>query len=69
MPELKIKLDDLETKISSQELQEEIIEIDFDGHLRIQITNADGELTITNAMNGYGYNCFDEYKGKKIIIG
>lgn len=55
-------------KISTVNILEGIEDIDF-GEVMIQITKQlSGEYIVTNAVNGYGNNCFEEYKNCKVII-
>jgi len=47
-------------------LAQDVFDIDFNGSCMLQITNENGAFIITNAMNGYGQNCFKDFKGEKV---
>lgn len=64
---MKITIGSYTKEIDESLLKEGVIDVDFDGALLVQIEINDGLMKITNAMNGYGHNCFDEYKEE--IIG
>lgn len=55
--------------ISGDILKNEIFDIDFNGHMKVQFKQlSDGEIIPINAMNGWGVNCFNEVKNKKAKI-
>lgn len=64
-----LKFDGMEVAISDEELQQEVFDIDFGGHIKVQFTKQkDGNYKPTNAMNGWGDNCFSEIEGKDVVI-
>ena len=42
--------------------------ITFGAYLQVQIEKVGGKYIITNAVNGYGDNCYSEYKDDKVMI-
>jgi len=48
--------------------QNNSLDIDFNGSYMIQIQKENDIWKVTNAMNGYGENCFEQFKNEKVII-
>jgi len=64
-----LKFDGFEQEISDKELNENVLEIDFGGHMKVQFTKQeDGNYIPTNAMDGWGDNCYQEISDKKVVI-
>lgn len=62
-----IKIGELEKEIDNSIYRKDVFDVDFDGHYLIQIEHTQHGLEIINAMNGYGENCYKEFKDKKVI--
>ncbi len=54
------------TEITKEEMTGQVFDIDFGGHLKVQITKTENGFKVTNAMNGYGQNCKKEYENKEV---
>jgi len=65
---LWIKVGELITEIDRNILAEDVFDVDFGGSYKLQITNENGAFIVTNAMNGYGDNCFSKYKADKVTF-
>jgi len=64
-----LKFDGMEVAISDEDLQQKIFDIDFGGHIKVQFTKQDnGKYIPTNAMNGWGDNCYQEIADKEVVI-
>lgn len=64
-----IKIGSLQTEIDLSLLNEDSFDVDFDGNVMIQVTRVcDDFYRVTNAVNGWGENCFDEYKNEKVNV-
>lgn len=64
-----LKFDGMKVAISDEDLQHNVLDIDFGGHIKVQFTKqADGKYKPTNAMDGWGYNCYQEIADKKVVI-
>jgi hypothetical protein len=64
-----LKFDGMEVAISDEDLQQKIFDIDFGGHIKVQFTKQDnGKYIATNAMNGWGDNCYQEIADKEVVI-
>jgi hypothetical protein len=65
----KLKFDGLEVEISEDELNYDVFDVNFGGSMMVQFTRQeDGTLKPTNAMNGWGNNCFNEISDKEVVI-
>lgn len=65
---VRVVIDELIKKIPLKDLNSDSLDIDFNGHYLIQIQKESDVWKVTNAMNGHGYNCFDEFKDYKVEI-
>jgi len=67
---VRVVIETLIVRFPKSELDAKIVDVDFDGHymIRIQKDLANGTWFITNAMNGYGNNCFDDFKNSTVFI-
>lgn len=72
---MKIIVEDFIKTVPLEELESGIADIDFNGALMVRIEKVKDEddenyahWKITNAMNGYGQNCFQEYKDCEVSI-
>ncbi len=71
---VRVVIDELIQRIPFTELEKDVIDIDFGGNYLIQIQKQNDDepntvyWTVTNAMNGYGHNCFDTFKEHKVHI-
>ena len=64
-----LKFDGMEVAISDEDLQNDVFDIDFGGHIKVQFTKQDdGKYKPTNAMNGWGDNCYQEIADKEVVI-
>ncbi len=64
-----LKFDGMEVAISDEDLQNDVFDIDFGGHIKVQFTKQkDGKYIPTNAMNGWGDNCYQEIVDKEVVI-
>ncbi len=43
-------------------------DIDFGGLLKIKVEKEGREWRVTNAMDGYGNNCFEDIKNLKLVV-
>jgi Fe-S-cluster containining protein len=80
LSKIRIRVKDLQIDVERDIIWDgikykEIIDIDFGGKVMLQFTynsNIVGAIenryTITNGVNGYGENCFEEYKNEKIFM-
>ena len=65
----KLKFDGQEIAISDDELSKDVFDIDFGGSMMVQFTKQeDGNYKPTNAMNGWGENCYKEIADKEVVI-
>lgn len=62
-----LKFNGYETVITDKELSQEVFDIDF-GDMMVRFTKQGNGFKPTNAMNGYGINCYKEIAGKKVTI-
>lgn len=70
---MKVKLTfaGLETVINENDLPKaegEYIDVGFGGCMMVQFTKTNGDLIPTNAVDGWGYNCFDEVKSEELTL-
>lgn len=66
---VRIVIDELIKRIPRASLKEPFIDIDFGGNYMIQISQTPIDTwQVSNAMNGGGYNCFDEFKECTVTI-
>jgi len=64
-----LKFDGQEVAISDKELSQDVFDIDFGGAMMVQFTKQeDGTFKPTNAMNGWGNNCYQEIADKEVVI-
>lgn len=57
------------TTLSEDELSLDVMHINFGGAMLVEFTKQeDGSYLPTNAMNGWGDNCYDAIKHEKVII-
>ena len=64
-----LKFDGMEVAISDEDLQQNVFNIDFGGHIKVQFAKQDdGKYIPTNAMNGWGDNCYQEIADKEVVI-
>lgn len=69
MTKAVLQFNGLKAEILKIDLEKSILEVDFNGELLVQFTKQEnGDFVPTNAMNGYGENCYDEIKNKILII-
>lgn len=71
MKTILIEIEDksLNKELSLDDLKQDILDVDFKGEYMIRIEKRNNkDWVITNAMNGWGYNCFDEFIDSKVII-
>lgn len=70
MDTVRIVIDMLIISIPKSDLDSGSIDVDFNGNYLIQIQkeNDSDVWKITNAMNGHGHNCFDEFKDFEVSI-
>jgi hypothetical protein len=56
----RIRFDGMEVQVSPALLENEVFDVDFNGHMLVQFTRQeDGAIKPTDAMNGWGENCFN----------
>ena len=67
---VRIVIDMLIVRIPKINVDSNSIDVDFNGNYLIQIQKEEGsELwKITNAMNGHGHNCYNEFKDFEVSI-
>ena len=64
-----LKFDGYEVEISEHELNQDEFDIDFGVSMKVEFTKQkDGSFKPTNAMNGWGDNCYQEIWYKEVII-
>ena len=64
-----LKFDGMEVAISDEDLQNDVFDMNFGGHIKVQFTKQDdGKYKPTNAMNGWGDNCYQEIANKEVVI-
>tara|TARA_R110002012_G_scaffold305404_1_gene509530 strand:+ start:132 stop:338 length:207 start_codon:yes stop_codon:yes gene_type:complete len=64
-----LKFDGFKVAISDEELSQNVFDIDFGGAMMVQFTKQeDGTFKPTNAMNGWGNNCYQEISDKEVVI-
>ena len=49
-------------------LSENEFDIDFEGHYKVRVSNDNGIFRVSEAMNGYGDNCFGAWQDKKVTF-
>jgi len=60
---------EFEKFVSSNDIQDNIFDIDFESDLRVQFELLDnGNFKCINAVDGYGNNRMDDYFGKEAIV-
>ena len=69
---MKIKIREFESSITAEELrigaEEGTMEFDFDGALKVKLLKRGTKFIVSNAMNGHGNNCREEFKNEPVII-
>lgn len=65
MEQLFVRVKDMISRIS--ELSE-CFDVDFGGSYKLQIIKEKGEYRVSNAMNGWGENCYDEFANEPVTI-
>ena len=66
---VRIVIDMLIVRIPKEELSNEFIDVNFDGYYLIQIQNlGNDKWVVTNGMNGYGDNVYEEFKNYNVSI-
>ena len=67
---VRIVIDMFIVRIPKINVDSNSIDVDFNGNYLIQIQkeNDSDVWKITNAMNGHGHNCFDEFKDFEVSI-
>jgi hypothetical protein len=67
---VRVVIDMLIIRIPKSDLDAGSIDVDFNGQYMIQIQKEESSnlWIVTNAMNGYGHNCFEEFKGSEVSI-
>lgn len=67
---VRIVIDMLIIRVPKSDLDAGSIDVDFNGQYMIQIQKEESSNSwiVTNAMNGYGHNCFEEYKRSQVLI-
>lgn len=73
MFDMKVKLTfaGLETVINESDLpmaEGEYVDIGFGGCMMVQFIKTNGDIIPTNAVNGWGNNCFEEVKGEELTL-
>lgn len=64
-----LKFDGFEAEISEEELSKDVLDISFGGYMMVQFTKQkDGTFRPTNAVDGWGKNCYKEVKDKELLI-
>ncbi len=64
-----LTFDGMTVSIPESFLEEEIINVDFNGDMMVQFEKqSDGTFKPRNAMNGHGQNCYDQIKNKVLLI-
>jgi hypothetical protein len=63
-----VKIDELITKIPDDaDLQEPFV-VDSGGSYQIEISKIEGKYVVTNAINGWGNNCRDDFANSEVLI-
>jgi hypothetical protein len=57
----------VEAKVENGDFEKDVFTVQNEDYL-IEITRDTTELKVTNAMDGYGYNCRDTFKDAIIIV-
>lgn len=73
---VRVVVDEFIKRIPRSELNQQYLDIDFNGQYMVQIgqyvdpfsQDNNGIWEVTNAMNGDGFNCFEEFKDFKVTI-
>jgi hypothetical protein len=71
---VRVVIDELVKRVPRTELQKDVLYIDFGGNYLIQITKETSPIDhsefwhVTNAMNGYGHNCLEEFEKCDVTI-
>ena len=66
---VRVLIDELVKRIAKSDLDSGSIDIDFGGQYMIQIQNKDTlKWIVTNAMNGGGYNCKEQFEKCEVIF-
>jgi hypothetical protein len=70
METVRVVIDMLIIRIPKSDLDSGSIDVDFNGQYMIQIQKEESSNSwiVTNAMNGYGHNCFEEFKRSEVSI-
>lgn len=70
METVRVVIDMLIIRIPKSDLDAGSINVDFNGQYMIQIQKEESSNSwiVTNAMNGYGNNCFEEFKRSEVSI-
>lgn len=65
---VKVQVKDLEIEIDSTLLTKNEFDVDFNGHYMIRFEKDEMIWKAVNAMNGYGYNCKEEFINEKVTL-
>jgi len=67
---VRVVIDMLIIRIPKSDLDAGSIDVDFNGQYMVQIQKEESSNSwiVTNAMNGYGHNCFEEFKRSEVSI-
>lgn len=64
-----LMFDGFKVPISDDDLSSDMFDIDFGGVMMVQFTKLDdGTFKPTNAMNGWGDNCYNQIADKEVTI-
>ena len=66
----RVVIDTFIQRINTDELKNEFIDINFDGQAMIQIRQhpSGSHWEVSNAMDGYGHNRYEDFKDFKVIF-
>lgn len=67
MKSIIIEVNDLLIKTDAAKLDEPMFTIENTDYM-IELVNDNGTLHVSNAMDGYGHNCRDNFEGKEVTI-
>lgn len=68
MKSIIIEVNDLLIKTDADKLNEPVFTIDDHFDYLLEFINDNGTLHVSNAMDGYGHNCREQFVGKEVTI-
>lgn len=68
MKSIIIEVNNLLIKTDADKLNSGVFTIEEGCDYLIEFINDNGSLHVSNAMNGYGQNCREDFAGKEVII-